>query len=264
MAENNQIPDENAGEPQTPQRPDNVPEKFWNSEHGSLNTDALLKSYSESQKALTRANQSKSENQQEPDADNGLQIQRQPNAEASIDQILASANLTQQELSGQWQGNGTLTDDQYASLGRVGYPRSMVDMYLQGQQAQTQLAEVASQQAQSRASEMAGGEDQLNTLLSWAGQNLPEHRITDINERLQDPKRFEGAVREVIAEHRESVGAGTASPLVTNGSVGASNAGAAISNRQEFRNLMARARSGDPAARRQLASVPHETMARMV
>lgn len=36
-------------------RPDNVPEKFWDAEKGAVNVDAVLKSYGELEKSLTKA-----------------------------------------------------------------------------------------------------------------------------------------------------------------------------------------------------------------
>lgn len=41
-------------ENQAPVRPDNVPEKFWNAETGTVNTEALLASYTELEKTRSK------------------------------------------------------------------------------------------------------------------------------------------------------------------------------------------------------------------
>ena len=44
--------DEPAGSPESPPRPTDIPEKFWDSERGELRTEALLKSYIELERKL--------------------------------------------------------------------------------------------------------------------------------------------------------------------------------------------------------------------
>jgi len=45
-----------AGDPEIPQRPDDVPEKFWDNEGGQIRTDALVKSYLELERKLGSTN----------------------------------------------------------------------------------------------------------------------------------------------------------------------------------------------------------------
>ncbi|MBT97633.1 MAG: hypothetical protein CL902_03285, partial [Dehalococcoidia bacterium] len=52
-------------------------------------------------------------------------------------------------------------------------------------------------------------------LLAWASQNYSEGRVDRFNERLASPTEYEGALKEVLYDYKQSVGAGFTAPLVT-------------------------------------------------
>ena len=228
-----------------PVRPDHVPEKFWDAEKGVVRTDDLIKSYGELETKLSAP-------PTPPPDPTKMQIpdQQTAPANASLDDILNRAGLDAQELATQFQQAGQLNDQQYTALAAQGFGRVMVDSFMQGQYANAQLLQDRQTQARTNAQTMAGGDQQLNNLLAWAA-SLPANRQADINERLADPNRYEGAITELMALHRDAVGAGNAQALIQGGPAAAGGPGAPTT-KEEMQKILTAAKSGDETAKRRL------------
>lgn len=69
---------------------------------------------------------------------------------------------------------GALSDESYEKLEALGLPRDVVDVHIAGIEAQAELTRI-------RAAEAVGGDDNLQAVLAWAGQALPEKEIDRIN-----------------------------------------------------------------------------------
>lgn len=139
-----------------PARPDHIPEKFWDAEKGEVRMDALLKSYSELEKARGKP---AAEPTKEPAADP---------ATATADeaqQVVEAAGLDFTAMSQEFMETGELSEDTYKSLEGKGIPKEMVDSYIAGQQA---LAE----QWNNTGYEVAGGKDQYSKMIAWAADAL--------------------------------------------------------------------------------------------
>ncbi|MCO5735929.1 capsid assembly protein [Stenotrophomonas maltophilia] len=144
-----------------PQRPDNVPEKFWNAETGAVNTEALLASYTELETAQsTRA-------QAEADAEAARvaaaaatapvtpQVQPTVRDEAAYNAAVARAT---EELA---QADA-ISDETYALLTETGgVTRAQVDTYVQGQRDANELRTLQIVGA-------AGGEENYRAMVAWA------------------------------------------------------------------------------------------------
>jgi hypothetical protein len=74
---------------------------------------------------------------------------------------------------------GQLSDEDYSMAEEMGYDRDMVDAYIRGQQAQSELATLKLHDA-------AGGEDNLNAMLVWASTGLDAKSIDEYNAALAD------------------------------------------------------------------------------
>lgn len=147
---NNQ-PAGNEGDPAVPQRPEHIPEKFWNAEKGEADYEALAKSYAELEKKL-------GEKPPEPRAEPG----KQPSAdEAAALREKATAEFTEK---------GELTPETYAAYEKLGVTHEQIDAYIEGQKAI-----VAARQ--SEAWGIAGGEEQYKALIQWAATALNKAEI---------------------------------------------------------------------------------------
>lgn len=149
-------------EAEAPQAPD-VPEKFRN-EDGSINAEALLKSYAELEKLKSKA----------PEGEQG---ETPATTEASDDaaaSMAEKAGLSYDALKAKIVANGTIEEADYAALEATGIPRSLVDDLIRSRVAEAE-------RNHERAVSYVGGEEQTNALLQWAGENLTEEEITLYN-----------------------------------------------------------------------------------
>jgi hypothetical protein len=196
--------------PSKAQRPDNVPEKFWNAETGSVNTDALLKSYTELERARSKPTMAdptqatkpatpaapaapvaptKSEAQTAAEAE--LAAATTPEAKAAAQTKLDAANAAaaaqqqqqqapakMQEVVGkataEYAEKGELSAETYAALEAQGLSRDYVDAYVDGMKAR---AEVVTNKVYAE----AGGEAQYNVVREWAANNLSAEEIAAAN-----------------------------------------------------------------------------------
>ena len=153
--------------PAKAERPPSVPEKFWNAETGQVNTEALLKSYGELERARSAARPQDIPQAPAMGTEPATQAtppatEQDPEAKATADaaaakaaQDAASAKLVadrqaaSNDANTDIQRDGKISDATYAKLEGVGYSRAQVDQYVAGLQAQAslQLNDLARQQS---------------------------------------------------------------------------------------------------------------------
>jgi hypothetical protein len=146
--------------------------------------------------------------------------QKLGNANASMSQrdistILDQAGLDNEAMIHNWQSDGKLSEEQYGGLAKIGYGRTLVDTFLHGQHAIASQSASAQLNIADNASQMAGGEMELQNLLAWGGQHYGEGVAERLNQRLGDPSQYEGAIKEILYDYRQAVGSGFTAPLVT-------------------------------------------------
>lgn len=132
---------------EAPKRPDNVPEKFWDAEKGQVNTDALLKSYTELESSKPQPG-AKPEGEADPAA-----------------AAAAAAKLDLTQLDKEYAETGALSDASYEALAATGITRDMVDGYIAGQVA-------IAQQRDAAGFALVGGKEQYGAMVQWAKGNL--------------------------------------------------------------------------------------------
>lgn len=132
----------------------------------------------------------------------------------TVDAIVQRAGVNPQELATQWQENGALADEDYQKFQNIGFPRVAVDEYMRGQAARADLAKFSLERSVQTATDLMGGQQQLQNLLHWSATALTDQQRTDINTRLADSTKLMSAVRELRDMHRDAVGAGRTQPLV--------------------------------------------------
>ncbi|KQR67874.1 capsid assembly protein [Rhizobium sp. Leaf341] len=93
----------------------------------------------------------------------------EPTAEerAAAEAATTKAGLDLNTVSQEWADNGSLTAETYTKLADAGYPKEMVDIYIEGL---TNRANAV----QSQAFELVGGADSYGEMIDWAIQNLSD------------------------------------------------------------------------------------------
>jgi hypothetical protein len=147
--------------PAAPQRPDDVPEKFWDAKTGTVNTAALLKSYSELEKSRSSA-------PAKPAAADTQQATQTAAADAAVKDAVGPAKF--QAFSDEFAENGELSAESYAALEEQGIPKHMVDAYIAGQTA-------LSQATVSEGYALVGGQSQYSQMTDWAAKNMTQAEI---------------------------------------------------------------------------------------
>lgn len=145
--------DEAKAEGSNDDRPAWLPEKF-------KSVDDFVKSYGELEKKLGGGK--KDEAPAPEEAPKATQEQRKAAEDAT-----KKAGLDLSSVSKEYADNGGLTDATYTKLAEAGYPREMVDVYIEGLTTRTMSTVNA-------AYEVAGGEQAYGQMIDWAIANLDE------------------------------------------------------------------------------------------
>lgn len=190
-----------------PQRPENVPEKFWDAEKGEVRTEALLKSYTELEKARSAPAADPQTPAGDPPPADGVTIERpaDPAADPAGDPADPAQNpevqavaTTIQSLSEKYAQTGALEDADFTALEKAGLPRQFVENYLQGIKA---LEQVQLQKAHAA----AGGKDTFEAAVAWASRDLSDADLQFYNDNVKDPAKAASAVEWLVAKYRSAV-----------------------------------------------------------
>lgn len=219
---------EQAGQPE---RPDWLPEKFNSAED-------MAQAYSELEKKMSSGQ--KDEPQQEQ-TDNS--VDQSP---TEVEEVLDGAGLDFAVFQDEYAERGSLSDDAYQALDEAGFPKSLVDSWIQGQQA------LASSQVNT-VYETVGGEEAYTDMVSWAAENLPPSDINAFNASIDsgDPDMMRFAVQGLSARYRSEAGV---APKLVKGETAAPSSGA-FQSVAELKAAMRDPRySTDSAYRQQVAA----------
>lgn len=219
---------EQAGQPE---RPDWLPEKFKSAED-------MAQAYSELEKKMSSGQQ---EETQQTRTDNN--VDQSP---TEVEQVLDNAGLDFAVFQSEYAENGSLSDDAYQALDEAGFPRSLVDSWIQGQEA------LASSQVQT-VYETVGGQEAYTDMITWAADNLPQADIDAFNASIDsgDPNMMRFAVQGLSARYRSEAGV---TPKLVKGETAAPSSGA-FQSVAELKAAMRDPRySTDPAYRQQVAA----------
>lgn len=138
--------------------------------------ESLQKALKDTKAELTKLQQEKAGKKAEKDEGN-VTIHTDPKeaAKDSASKAVTDAGLDFGKYSDEINDGGKLSDESYAELAAKGFTKDIVDDYVAGQQARldNQTKEVAT---------VVGGEEHLDTVLSWAAENLSADEINLYNE----------------------------------------------------------------------------------
>lgn len=171
-----------------------VPEKFRN-EDGSVNTEALMAAYAELERK--QSGNPEEEAAEAPEAKSG-----EPTAEerAAAEEATKRAGLDLNEVSAEWNQNGGLSEDTYTKLDGAGYPREMVDIYIEGLLSRN--AGVTQE-----AYNIVGDQEEYQAMIDWAVDNLSEEEQAAFDEAVnsRDKRRTLTAIKALNSDYQAAM-----------------------------------------------------------
>lgn len=234
--------DPNAQTPAAPQRPDDVPEKFWDAEKGAVNTEALLKSYVELEKVRSKPAEENTE--EAPKAEVGKDGKITKAAEPKEDEAKADENPLNSLFDlarSDYASNQGFSEETATKLAEAGIPLEIQQVYLAGLNAMVE-------QQNAKIHGVVGGEDQYNAMAQWAGQALSDDELEAFNAALDNPQLAETAVTGLYARYKAARPSEGRMTAPTNG---APAAGDIYQSKDEFVSDIQNPRyTSDPAFRR--------------
>ena len=217
--------------PAKAERPEWLPEKFWDAESGSPRMEEMAKSYAELEKARADAGETPAET---------------PAAESTGDEAQDSAIAA---AEAEFAKDGKLSAERYDELAKVGISKAMVDNYISGQQAiATQLTNAAYG--------AAGGEAEFKAAQEWAAANLSDAEIDAIDVLLSsdNPATVAEGAKNLYAKYSADADVTPDNPIIGNGGRTA-NSGAHFKSGAEMQAAIADPRyKSDPAYREEVIS----------
>lgn len=202
-------------------RPDYVPEKFF--KDGRINIKAMAESFGELERKQSQA-APKPESTPAPGPSDKPADQNAAPAPAAgdkpADQNQAPAivipGVNQQAMehyTKEITEGGKLSDNSYADLAKLGYPKSVVDSYVKGLQADAMVNNAISDTkiAMTETSaiiEGIGGAKELGSMLEWAGSNLTPQELAVYNEAVSgsDAAKVKMAVHGMYHAYKQAQG----------------------------------------------------------
>lgn len=151
------------------EKPDWVPEKFWDAEKGEVRTEALAKSYAELERGRIP------EDEDEGGGEEVQYAEATPEERKAAEEATQKAGLDLVEVSNEWRDNGGLTDETYEKLEAAGYPREAVDIYIEGLTSRVMTV-------QNSAYGIVGGQDAYSDMVEWAADALSDEEIAAYDE----------------------------------------------------------------------------------
>ena len=189
-----------------PQRPENVPEQFWDAAKGTVNTEALLKSYGDLRTAFNQKQPTGEKPAEEAPAQKpGTKIERPGDGEATTaDKSGEQANDPPPALELEsFHGLLNTVRDSYAASGEVGpeqatelakyIPQEFLNVYFEGLKAIEGSITLA-------AHEVAGGAEKFEAMRSWAATALTDAELDHYNGMVGDASKAKVATEWLAAK----------------------------------------------------------------
>lgn len=154
---------ENAGQ----ERPEWLPEKFDSPEQ-------MADSYRELERKLSSGDSPTETTEEVEEETEQLNFEQD---DPEVSQVVKNAGLDFDDLQGRYLENGEIADSDYEALEKAGLPRSLVDAWIDGQEA---LAAASNQNIFN----IVGGETHYQDMIGWASENLSEVEIAGFNKAI--------------------------------------------------------------------------------
>ena len=194
-----------------------VPKKFMNDD-GSVNVEAMAKSYSELEKKLSQPKAqttSTEEPKEAPKTDKPTEVtpKEAPKVEneGQARELVTSKGIDFDGLAREFSASGNLSEETYTKLEAAGINKDTVDAYIQGQVA---LAE----KYQNEAMDAIGGKEAYQAMAEWAKDNLAPGQLKAYNQAVAsyDMDTVNFAVQGLKAQYDKANGAAPKRQLMGN------------------------------------------------
>tara|TARA_S200002703_G_C3793820_1_gene245064 strand:- start:1404 stop:2216 length:813 start_codon:yes stop_codon:yes gene_type:complete len=174
---------------ETPTKPEWLPEKFSTPED-------LVNAYNQLEQQYTQVSQQQEQEQATQEQVADIQSASVPQVSQMLDERGLDMNVFQQE----YNETGELSEDAYKALAEAGIDHSVVDTWIQGQEA---LVE----QNINQIYDAVGGQNNYDSMLRWANENLEQWEVDAFNNSIEnlDPNAM-FAVQGLMARMRNSEG----------------------------------------------------------
>lgn len=240
LAKAEQLEAANRGE-----RPEWLPSKFDSPEAMAQAYAALERKLGSSSEEQTQETNYQAE---EADADTGSVEEMENRAEQQTSEVakaLDAAGLDFSTFQDEYEETGGLSEEAYDALSEAGFPKSLVDSWIAGQEA-------LAASVQSSVFNMVGGQDAYAEMVGWAADNLPQSEINAFNANVEsgDAALTQFAVQGLYARYRSER---TTEPTLIQGEV-SNNQGGAFNSVAELTAAMRDPRyHKDPAYRQSVS-----------
>lgn len=164
-------------------------------------------------KVSTSADKKQEPDKKEPD-------KKEPDKQEPF--VIAGKDMS--TFANEWKERGELSPESYTALEAQGFPKALVDAYIQGQKAAQNQRQALEDDVVKDIKAIAGGDAGFTALATWMQGNLSAEEIQEYNALIEmgNPKVARLAVAEMVAK-MQSV-EGKAPTLVRGGRPGASAA----------------------------------------
>lgn len=131
-----------------------------------------------------------------------LQESKQKGSDEPLSPEEVAADEKLGKFSAEFFEKGGLSPESYKELAKMGYPRTVVDQFIEGQRARMSLEE------QQIFSEI-GGKEEYSAMIEWAGRNMKQTEIDAYNRAVEsgDMNSAMFAVKGLQARFRAATGA---------------------------------------------------------
>ena len=219
-----------------PDRPDWLPDKF-------NSVEDMAQAYSALESKLGQSNTDEEAEVEDVDP---AEVEELSEEGGDVAEVLDAAGLDFDVLQQEYSELGELTPDAYAALEEAGFPRDLVDNYIQGQEA---LASSMNNEMYN----LAVGQEGYQEVMSWAAENLPATEVNTFNRTIDtgDTTSVRFAVQGLVARYRSEVGV---EPRLIQGDNASASGGKFDSAAQLTAAMRDPRYDKDPAYRQQVAA----------
>jgi hypothetical protein len=178
--------------PSGPQRPEGLPDKFWDDEKKVVRVADLAKSYTELEKKgvppVAEA-PAVAPPVAAPTLDGS--ITKAPVAPAAAATPLTTA---MEAARTEWATGGEVTDASITALEAAGIPREIFNLYIEGVKAQSNAI-------LSEAHTAVGGAENYTAMSAWAAEKLTDGELAAFNDALGNPDARQTAIQGLYARY---------------------------------------------------------------
>lgn len=225
------------------ERPENVPEQFWDAEKGVVNTEALLAAVTQKAEDPKADEQKPAEGEAPKDGDKPKEDGATDEKDTEANKIAEEAGVDVSAVEAYFVEKGEIPADTYEKLAKVGIGKEMVDEFVQYRvgRADAVKAEIMSQ---------FGGETAVTEMTAWAGASWTPEKAAAFNAAVTsgDRGQIELALQALQADFTKAKGL---RPSLLKPTSGVTSASGAFQSLEELSRAQADPRyRNDPAYRR--------------